>query len=405
MAEQKKKRPLIKRMFIMIGCVLVLVAMLAFGKYLQIQKLIAAAPKPGAQTVSAMVVKKQQWRPELAAVGTLSPVRGADLASEVDGLVERVNFTSGQDVQAGALLVQLTNDADVASLRALQAAAQQAATVLKRDRAQLKVRAISQAVVDADASELKTKRAQATQQAAIVARKSIRAPFAGRLGIAALNPGQYINPGDVLVTLQTLDPIYVDFFLPQQQLAGLAVGQVVTVSVDTFGDKQFSGKITAINPKVDAKTRNVQVQATLANPGRKLLPGMFAEVKVDVGQTQEWITVPQTAITYNPYGSTVFVIEEGKGKDAQSGPASASAAAPANGDNGNKRGKEEQLTVEQVFVTAGPTRGDQVAITKGLVAGQRIVTSGQLKLKNGTPVVIDNSVQPADDPNPTPQEK
>lgn len=407
MAEQKKKRPMTKRLLIMIGCVLLLVAALALGKYLQIMKQIAAAPKPGAQTVTAIVVKKQQWRPELAAVGTLNPVRGADLASEVDGLVERVNFASGQDVQAGALLVQLTNDADVAALRALQAAAQQAATVLKRDRAQLKVHAVSQAVVDADASDLKTKRAQAAQQAAIVAHKSIRAPFAGRLGITALNPGQYINPGDVLVTLQTLDPIYVDFFLPQQQLAGLAVGQAVTVSVDTFAGKRFSGKITAINPKVDAKTRNVQVQATLANPELKLLPGMFADVTVDVGQRQEWLTVPQTAITYNPYGSTVFVIEVGEDKDkgARSGPVSASGAAPAEGGNDNKRGKEAQLTVKQVFVTTGPTRGDQVAVTKGLTSGQRIVTSGQLKLKNGTPVVIDNSVQPADDPNPTPQEK
>lgn len=401
MAEQKQKRPLMKRMLIMIGCVLVLVALLALGKYLEIRKLMAAAPKPGAQTVTAMVVKKQQWRPELAAVGTLNPVRGADLAAEVAGLVKRVNFASGQDVEAGALLVQLSDDADVAALRALQAAAQQAATVLRRDRAQLKVHAVSQAVVDADASDLKTKRAQAAQQAAIVAQKSVRAPFAGRLGITALNPGQYINPGDVLVTLQTLDPIYVDFFLPQQQLAGLAVGQAVTAAVDTFAGQRFSGKITAINPKVDAGTRNVEVQATLPNPGLKLVPGMFADVEVDVGQTQEWLTVPQTAITYNPYGSTVFVIEASEGKGRQPDTASAAADKSASGNTG----KHEPLTVKQVFVTTGPTRGDQIAITKGLVAGQRIVTSGQIKLKNGTPVVIDNSVQPADDANPTPQEQ
>ena len=401
MAEARKKRSLWKRMLIMIGCVLVLVAVLALGKFLQIRKLIASAPKPGPQTVTAMVVQKQQWRPQVAAVGTLNPVRGADLSSEVAGLVERVNFKSGQDVKAGALLVQLTSDADVAALNALQAAADQSATVLKRDQAQLKIQAVSQALVDADASDLKTKRAQVAQQAAIVARKSIRAPFAGRLGITALNPGQYINPGAVLVTLQTLDPIYVDFNLPQQQLEGLAVGQSVAVSVDTFAGQTFSGKITAINPKVDPATRNVQVQAVLSNPKLELLPGMFANVEIDSGKVQQWLTLPQTAITYNPYGSTVFVIEQAK--DGESGAGSAPKA--PSGAAGNGSSDCEHLTVKQVFVQTGLKRGDQVAILKGLEPGQQVVTSGQIKLKNGTPVVVDNSVRPADNPNPTPQEK
>ena len=401
MADTRQKRPMKKRMFIMLGCVLVLVAALALGKFLQIRKLIASAPKQGAQTVTAMVVEKQQWRPRVAAVGSLNPVRGADLASEVGGLVERVAFRSGQDVKAGELLVQLTNDADVAALKALEAAAEQSETVLKRDQAQLKAQAVSQATIDADRSDLKTKRAQSAQQAAIVARKSIRAPFTGRLGITTLNPGQYVNPGDVLVTLQTLDPIYATFNLPQQQLAGLAVGQPVAVTVDTFAGKTFSGKITAISPKVDASTRNVQVQATLANPKRELLPGMFANVEIDVGNVEQWLTLPQTAITYNPYGSTVFVIEQPEdGKPGAAGAASAPQA-PASAAGGNG----EHLTARQVFVTTGPKRGDQVAITKGLEAGQRVVTSGQIKLKNGTPVVVDNSVQPADNPNPTPQEK
>lgn len=380
-----------KRMLIMLGCVLIVVAALAFGKYLQIKQLIASAPKPGAQTVTAVLVQEQTWRPEMAAVGTLSPVQGADLAAEVGGLVASVNFKSGQTVKAGELLVQLTNDADVAALRSLQAAADQSATVLQRDRAQLKVQAVSQAVVDADSSDLKTRQAQVAQQAAIVARKAIRAPFAGRLGITTLNVGQYINPGDKLVTLQALDPIHVDFFLPQQQLAGLVVGQAVTAQVDTFAGQTFSGKITAINPKVDSATRSVQVQARLANPKRELLPGMFAKVSIDIGNTQQWLTLPQTAITYNPYGSTVFVIE-----DASASPATPASAAAASG---------ARLTVKQVFVETGPTRGDQVAITKGLSAGQRVVTSGQIKLKNGTPVVVDNSVQPANSANPTPQEK
>lgn len=399
-----------KRMLIMIGAVIVLIAALAGGKYLQIRKLIASFPKPQPQTVSTIEVQAQPWQSQLKSVGTLSPVRGADLASEVAGLVRSVNFKSGQDVPAGALLVQLSADSDAAQLQALQAAADQAETALKRDQAQLAVRAVSQAQVDADTNNLKAARAQVAQQAANVAKKAIRAPFAGRLGITALQPGQYVNAGATLVTLQTLDPIHVDFSLPQQQLAGLAVGQAVTLAVDAFAGQSFAGTINAINPKVDPATRTVQVQATVANPRRDLLPGMFAEVRVNLGNAQPQLTLPQTAITYNPYGSTVFVVEKASAVQARAAASAASAAsgamaaatppAPAaSAANG------EQLVAQQVFVETGPTRGDQVAITKGLTAGQQVVTSGQIKLKNGTPVVVDNRVQPANNPNPTPQEK
>ncbi len=399
-----------KRMLIMIGAVIVLIAALAGGKYLQIRKLIASIPKPQPQTVSTIEVQAQPWQSQLKSVGTLSPVRGADLASEVAGLVRSVNFKSGQDVPAGALLVQLSADSDAAQLQALQAAADQAETALKRDQAQLAVRAVSQAQVDADTSNLKAARAQVAQQAANVAKKAIRAPFAGRLGITALQPGQYVNAGATLVTLQTLDPIHVDFSLPQQQLAGLAVGQAVTLVVDAFAGQSFAGTINAINPKVDPATRTVQVQATVANPRRDLLPGMFAEVRVNLGNAQPQLTLPQTAITYNPYGSTVFVVEKASAVQARAAASAASAAsgamaaatppAPA-----ASAADGEQLVAQQVFVETGPTRGDQVAITKGLTAGQQVVTSGQIKLKNGTPVVVDNRVQPANNPNPTPQEK
>ena len=396
-----------KRMLIMIGAVIVLIAALAGGKYLQIRKLIASIPKPQPQTVSTIEVQAQPWQSQLKSVGTLSPVRGADLASEVAGLVRSVHFKSGQDVSAGALLVQLSADSDAAQLQALQAAADQAETALKRDQAQLAVRAVSQAQVDADTNNLKAARAQVAQQAANVAKKAIRAPFAGRLGITALQPGQYVNAGATLVTLQTLDPIHVDFSLPQQQLAGLAVGQAVTLTVDAFAGQGFAGTINAINPKVDPATRTVQVQATVANPKRDLLPGMFAEVRVNLGNAQPQLTLPQTAITYNPYGSTVFVVEKASAVQARAAAAAASGAmaaatppAPAaSAANG------EQLVAQQVFVETGPTRGDQVAITKGLTAGQQVVSSGQIKLKNGTPVVVDNRVQPANNPNPTPQEK
>jgi len=220
----------------------------------------------------------------------------------------------------------------------------------------------------------------------VVAKKSIRAPFSGRLGITTLNPGQYVNAGDKLVTLQTLDPIYVDFALPQQQLAGLAVGQVVNLSVDTFPGQGFSGKINAISPKVDAATRNVQVEATVSNPKQLLLPGMFANVKIDVGGVQEQLTLPSTAVTYNPYGSTVYVVKEAEPPKEGAAGAPAQPASPSGA---------KQLVAQQVFVETGATRGDQIAIVKGLTAGQVVVSSGQNKLKNGTPVVVDNSVQPA----------
>lgn len=391
MAHDARKRPLARRMLIMLAFIVLLVAALAGGKYLHIRKLIASIPQAGPQVVTALAVESQTWRPELEAVGTLAPVQGADLASEVGGIVQKVDFTSGQDVRAGALLVQLNDAADRAALEALQAAADQAATVLRRSEAQVQARAISPAVYDADASDLKTRRAQVAQQAAIVARKAIRAPFAGRLGIAAVNEGQYVNPGDVLVTLQTLDPVYVNFSLPQQQLEGLATGQDVSVRVDALPGRAFQGQINAISPKVDASTRSVLVQATLANPEYALRPGMFATVRVDIGNEKQWLTIPQTAIAYNPYGATVFLIEAAK----DGGPAAGSPPA----------GAAPQLVARQVFVETGPTRGDQVAITKGLEAGQRIVTSGQIKLRNGTPVVIDNTVVPANDPDPKPQER
>lgn len=389
----------------MIGCVLLLVAVLALGKFLQIRALIASVPKPGPQTVSTAEVQKMQWQSQFTAVGTLNPVRGADLSTEVAGLVRNVHFKSGQDVKAGALLVELNADSDIALLHSAEAAAAQAATVLKRDQAQLAIQAVSQAQIDADTNDLKAKRAQVEQQAAVVAKKSIRAPFAGRLGISGLNPGQYVNAGDKLVTLQTLDPIYVDFSLPQQQLAGLAVGQVVNLSVDTFPDQTFSGKINAISPKVDSATRNVQVEATVANPKQVLLPGMFANVKIDIGGTQERLTLPSTAVTYNPYGSTVYVVKQAEAPKpgapgAAGSPGAAGTPAPATDAQG-----KPQLVAQQIFVETGPTRGDQISIVKGLEAGQVVVSSGQNKLKNGTPVTVDNSVQPTNDANPKPQEK
>ena len=389
-----------KRMLIMIGGVLVLLALLVGGFILHIQKVIASQPKPAPQTVTSTKVGSTDWQPTLAAVGSVTPVRGVDVTSEIAGLVREIHFKSGQDVKKGDVLVELNADADKAQLAALDAAADLSATVLKRDKAQFDAQAIAQAQVDADAADLKSKRALAAQQQAIIDKKTIRAPFAGKLGITTVNPGQYVNPGDKIVTLQTIDPIYVDFNLPQKSIGSLQVGQVVNITSDGFAGVSFPGKITAISPKVDTTTRNIVVEATLANPKRQLLPGMFANASVEVGDKKHYLTLPQTAITYNPYGSTVFLVmtADQAAAAARATAASGGASAPANAASG------AGLVVQQAFVTTGETRGDQVAILSGLKEGQQVVTSGQVKLKNGTPIVIDNSVVPANSPNPTPQE-
>lgn len=390
-----QKRPMTRRMIVMLVCVgLLVAALVGFNLFRahMIAKFMAGNAAPPA-TVTATVARYQAWQPQLAAVGSLRAVRGVDVTTEMAGLVRDIAFRSGQDVKAGQLLVELNADTDKAQLAALEAAAELAKTVYERDRAQYEIKAIAKAQLDADAADLKSKLAQVAQQTALVAKKTIRAPFAGRLGITTVNPGQYLNPGDTIVTLQTVDPIYVDFYLPQQQLGQLAIGQSVIVETNAYSGRTFTGKILSINPKVDTNTRNVQIEALVDNHDRKLLPGMYANVKVDAGAGQRYLTLPQTAITYNPYGATVFVVKNGNEQSAQ----------------GNARGKEAQgktlPVAQQVFVTPGPTRGDQVAVTKGIAEGTQVVTSGQLKLKNGTPLVIDNRVQPADSPNPTPQEQ
>jgi membrane fusion protein, multidrug efflux system len=306
------------------------------------------------------------------------------VTTEVAGLVREVAFVSGQEAKAGQILVRLNADSDVALLQSLQAAAELAQTVYERDRAQYDIKAIAKAQLDADAADLKGKKAQVAQQQALVDKKTIRAPFAGRLGITTINPGQYLNPGDAIVTLQAIDPIFADFSVPQQQLGQLAIGATVSVDTNAYSGQTFAGKIQSVSPKVDSATRNVQIEASVDNRERKLLPGMYANVKIDSGAAARYLTLPQTAITYNPYGATVFVVKPGTQPNAQ--------------------GKTLPVA-QQVFVTPGPTRGDQVAILKGIDDGTQIVTSGQIKLKNGTPLIVDNRVQPSDSPNPTPQEQ
>jgi membrane fusion protein (multidrug efflux system) len=346
-------------------------------------KYIASAPVPPA-TVTATTVDYQTWQPQLSAVGTLRAVRGVDVTTEVAGLVRAIEFRSGDEVKPGQVLVRLNADADVAQLRALEASAELAETVYQRDREQLAAEVISRAQVDNDAADLKNKRAQVAQQAALVEKKTIRAPFAGKLGISTVNPGQYLNAGNAVVTLQTIDPIFIDFNLPQNELPNVHVGQRVTLTTNAYGDAAFDGRVNAINPRVDPGTRNVQIEAVVANPRRQLLPGMFATVQLETGEAERHVTLPQTALTYNPYGSTVYLVQRSEKKDPEGRPV---------------------LLVQQVFVTPGARRGDQVAILKGVEAGAQVVTSGQVKLRNGMPIVINNAVQPANSPDPRPQER
>jgi membrane fusion protein (multidrug efflux system) len=349
-----------------------------------LKKGMAAGGVPPA-TVSTMTVRAQDWQESVSGVGSLRAVRGVDLSTEIAGLVRRLNFASGADVAPGTVLVELNSDAERAQVETLKVAVDLAQITLNRDREQLAVQAVSQATIDNDEADLRSKKAQLAQMQATLEKKTILAPFAGRLGISTVAPGQYLNAGDKIVSLQAINPIYLDFYLPQQQLSRITRGQPVTVTTDAWPGREFPGKISALNSTVDPSTRNIQVEATISNPDRALLPGMYAKISVQVGGAQHLITLPQAAVTYNPYGASVFLAQP-------SGPAKAGAAEPA-------------LVATQTFVTLGPTRGDQVAVVKGIKEGDTVVTSGQLKLRPGTPLIVNNSVAPRNDPNPKPQEQ
>ncbi len=372
---------LARRLIIVVACVAVGGALYYYATQ-QLHAYMGKKFAPGAPapvTVTAAKAESTPWQPEITAVGTLRAVQGVDIAPEVAGLIRSVRFHSGEAVKTGDILVELNLDADAAQLTALEAAAELADTVLRRDQVQFDAQAISQAQLDADKADLKNKRALAAAQRALVAKKVLRAPFAGRLGIRNVNPGQYLNTGDKVVTLQAIDPILVDFNVPQQDIGRLAPGQTVRLDADAFAGRPFTGKVTAFNPRVDPSTRNVQVEASVANPGRMLLPGMFVRVYVAAGTAGDQVTLPLTAVTYSPYGASVYVLTS---PDAGKPP-----------------------IAKQVFVQVGPARGDQVSILKGVAAGDLVVTSGQLKLHNGAPVTIDNTVLPKNDPNPLPQEQ
>jgi membrane fusion protein, multidrug efflux system len=406
------KRPsTTRRMILAIVGVLVLIGIIAGIKVLMIMHMLAGMKPPPPAVVSTARASYQQWQPQLHAVGSLRAARGSDLALDVAGLVTGVYVKSGDDVKQGQLLLQLRDSDDVALLHQLEAAAALSQVTFGRAQREIAVKVIAQADFDQAAADLKAKQAAVAQQQVNVSKKQLRAPFAGHCGIVTINPGTYLNSGTVVVTLQQLDPVYVDFYVPQKQLADLKVGQKVALTLDAFSGRSFGGTLNAISPKVDSDTRNVQVEAEVPNPDRALSPGMFVNVSVDVGTEQRYLTLPQTAIVYNPYGETVFLVEKKSDFDRQQAVAAAQNAGPeaARAPKQKAAAKGPQLppdtpVAQQAFVTSGPTRGDQVAILTGIGEGTEVVTSGQIKLKSGSPIHIDNSVQPADNPHPTPQE-
>jgi membrane fusion protein (multidrug efflux system) len=372
LTKHKLYRPMAKMMLAMF---------LLFGaifSYKFIKIIIMPRPTPPLTSVSSMIVKSQEWQSKIRAVGTMRAIQGVNITTELAGMIKKIHFVPGSKVKTDDLLLELNADAEIAQRDSLKALVDLAEITYKRDKAQFAVHAISKATLDFDKADLDNKRAQLSQQEAIVAKKFIRAPFSGYLGISNVNLGQYLNTGDKIVTLQALDPIYVDFTLPQQALRSVKVGQKVNLKVDTYPNEIFTGEITSIDPKVDPATRNIQIEATISNPDMKLYPGMFGEVEIHTGVSKNALVLPKTAISFNPFGEIVYVIHE-SGKD--------------------KAGKP-MLIAKQSFVTVGESRGEEIVVLKGVKEGDQVVIAGQLKLKNGTAVVINNTVLP----DITPQE-
>jgi membrane fusion protein (multidrug efflux system) len=357
--------PRMKAMLLIVGAVLLLVFGYIIGAPIVRYLMMPKSAFIRLQTVSTVRAQQTLWQGQLRSVGTLHAVEGADLASEIAGLVTQIGFRAGEDVRAGTILVQLRDDSE-------RALAEQARQTYESYAALIKTQAISQLSYESALANMRNTRAA-------VEKKAIRAPFDGRVGIRQVDVGQYVNAGQVVVTLQQLDPIYVDFQVPQQQLSLLKNGDKVTLTTDAIAGRNFRGEIVAFDPKVDPITRNVRVRASVENHEKLLLPGMFGTVVTDVGTPRSLITLPQTSIVFNPYGDTVFVVLKSKAADGS-----------------------DQLVVQQRFVTTGEARGDQIAILSGLSTKDIVVSTGQLKLKNGTAVAVNNSVRLPNDSAPTP---
>jgi membrane fusion protein (multidrug efflux system) len=372
-----------KRMILVLSGVAVFIGAIAFVKIRQVQAGIAqnASFQPPPEAVTTVRAEQERWPASVDAIGTVEAVHGVTVAADLPGLVWRIEFDSGKKVRAGDVLVRLDTRQEQAQLASAEA--QRSLTTVNFERMKgLREKGItSQAEYDKAAAEHKQAVAQTGETRASIGRKTIRAPFSGVLGIRQVNLGQYLKPGDPIVELQSLDPVYVNFDVPQQQLGDLRVGAEVRVTAQGIEKSAAAGTITAINSVVDEGTRNIRVQATLGNPEEKLRPGMFVQAQVVLGASNPVVALPASAINYAPYGNSVFIVGQMKGPDGK----------PYSG-------------VRQQFVKLGGARGDQVAVLSGVKAGEEVVTSGVFKLRSGAAVVVNNKVQPSNNPAPRPED-
>ncbi len=373
---------MLKRMIVMLVVTLTIVAALGFVKFKQIESAIAqgAAYQPPPEAVTTIVAAGEEWPSTLRAIGTVAAVRGVTVSADLPGVVDRIAFESGLPVREGDVLAVLDTRQERAQLAAAEAQRDLARVNFDRMEGLLNERVVSRAEFDRATADERQGKARVGEITAMIERKTIRAPFAGVLGIRHVNLGQYLSGGDALVTLQTLNPVYVNFGVPQQAMAQVRAGRAVRVTTDDRDKVDLAGRITAIDSVVDESTRNVQAQATLANVAGRLRPGMFVQTEVTVGSPSAVIALPASAISYTPYGNSVFVVSDLK----------------------DQRGKIYR-GVRQQFVKLGASRGDQIAVVSGVKAGDEVVTSGVFKLRNGAAVHINNSVRPGNNPAPKPE--
>lgn len=373
-----------KRMFVMLGLMTILIAGLGFVKVRQFQAMADefAAMQPPPEAVTTIVAEAIEWPTTLTAIGTVAAVQGVTVSADLPGIVERITFASGRAVSRGDLLVQLDTRQEQAQLAAAEAQLELARLNHERMSGLVTQDAVSRAEYDAAVAAHTQAQARMREIRATIERKTIRAPFAGVLGIRQVNLGQYLNAGEAVVPLQSLDPIHVNFGVPQQHASQMRRGRQVRIALDEAGEATLTGRVTAVDAVIDQTTRNVQIQATFANPGARLRPGMFVQAHVALGADQRVIALPASAISYAPYGDSVFVV----------------------GDMTSPEGKTYRGVRQQV-VTLGDARGDQVAVLSGLSPGEEVVTSGVFKLRNGVAVQVNNTVQPANSPAPRPEER
>jgi membrane fusion protein (multidrug efflux system) len=376
--KKRTRRAVLK----VVGGLVAVFLLIAGIKVWQIMTLISAGKKmtPPPTTVTSSPVQKGDWQPALTAVGSITAVQGAIISAELPGTVVEINFQSGTQVKKSGVLLKLDASAEQAQLRAAQADAELAKADLERAKDLANRKVISTAELDAASAKYAQKQAAVENIQSIIDKKEIRAPFDGFAGIRTVNPGQMVIVGQPLVSLQALDQVYVDFALPQQQLAELKPDLAVKVTTDAIPGREFDGKLTAINSSVDPITRNVALQATVENTDHALRPGMFGRVKVFLPQSNPTLFIPATAVSYAPYGNSVFLIDK---------------------KHDDKTGKDS-LVLRQQFIRTGETRGDLVAVTEGLKEGDLVVSTGVFKLRNGMEVVVDNKLQPKAEMNPKP---